>query len=106
PANFINMNIDYSPAGFYRAARGTLKYRDGVYQMTPEERRIQMIKATTGTSAAIALGMMLFDWDDDEGLKLDEDAPLQIYGRGMDKWKDNESIDPNWKPWSIRFKLP
>src|SRR5690606_25318848 len=75
PANFINMNIDYSPLGYIRAAKGTLKYRDGVYTMTPEERRIAFIKATSGTSVAVAASMMLFDWDDEDGIVLDKDAP-------------------------------
>lgn len=106
PANFINMNVDYSPLGYVRAIRGNLKYRDGVYEMTPEERRIQFVKATAGTIAGATALMMLFDWDDEEGLVLDDDAPVRLYGPGFDKWKDNEGIDPTWKPWSIQFKKP
>src|SRR5690606_33419308 len=69
PANFINMTIDYSPAGAWRAIRksdsghrGYLKYREGIYEMTPEERRVQFIKAATGTVVAVTTAAMLFDW--------------------------------------------
>jgi hypothetical protein len=113
PANFINMAIDYSPAGAWRAVRrndsggrGYFEYRDGIYDMTPEERTIQFVKAITGTAVFTTMAIMLFDLDDEEGIILDENAPFQVYGRGMDKWKDNESIHPNWKQYSIRYKRP
>jgi hypothetical protein len=107
PANFLNMGIDYSVFGLWRAYRGTIKMRDGLYEMTPEERRIQIVKAAMGTIATGVISSMVFEGDDDEeGWKIKEDSPIRIYGRGFDRWKDNESIATDWKPYSIQFKLP
>lgn len=104
PANFVDKSLDFFPLyGYYRAIRGTVRTRDEKRKMTPQERRVQLVKASFGMATVAGLGMTLFDWDDEEGLVLDPDSPVKIYGPGYGNYVDNLQISKDFRPWTLQI---
>ncbi len=110
-ANVVNMNIDYSPWGYVRAMRGTLKLNNGKTVSMDDYyqgyRADVYTKATFGTGLMLALGAAamaaLKEWQDDPD-KDKKEPPFSLSGYGppdpaMRKvWTANGG-----RPFSIRF---
>lgn len=119
PSNQVSLWLDWSPWGFKRAAFGygtgvrkskiAKKYgekeveamRLGVSSMSADERVELMIKAVLGTAAWGALFWQLGLDDDDEYKMIDASY------NGFGDFKKNEGLRKNnWRPYSVRFRLP
>lgn len=110
PTNFVNMNLNYTPYGFYRGIRGTTKTRTGIREFTPEEKSRHFVKASIGSIIFGSMMAAMFDWDEEKGFVLNEDAPLQVTangpGKGYQKWALAKSVGKDYKTYSWRFKNP
>ena len=106
--NVANNALDYEPiTGTIRAVRGkrgfesfeTMTPTKGTFkEMTPEQRKKQIIKAGVGITALSTLYAL-------SKMKDDEDEPiLEITGSGsQDYVKTNQLKERGWKPYSIKI---
>ncbi len=107
PTNFINMNLDFTPIGAVRGFRGTRRGpKNEIINMTPEERGRHYARSAIGATTFMGMMMTIFDYDDEEGFKLDENSPIQITGNGKGGYYENLGIDEDFKEFSFRVKMP
>jgi hypothetical protein len=107
--NQINRNISYTPIGLIHAGiMPGYKEVGGPRAMTADERTRHFVMGAIGTTVIAGLAMSLFDDDDDEGIKLDEDAPIQITGLGLGqgKYQENRDLFPDRQDLAFRLKNP
>jgi hypothetical protein len=101
-ANVSNRYLDWSPVGFYRAAKGgtgTFVPDGSRYQrsFTKEERVKEYIKATSGALAMMTLYAMT------QKMSEDDDPALEITSEGTGDFKDNYELAKNgWQKYSIK----
>jgi hypothetical protein len=106
--NFVNTQIDYSPIGglLTLVGDGKIKTREGYRQRTPEEAQRAYAKAALGTAAAMTLASGAFEWDEEDGFKLNSDPWFEVTGQGTGDFVKNKSISEDFKQWSFRIKNP
>jgi hypothetical protein len=101
-ANVSNRYLDWSPVGFYRAAKGgtgTFVPDGSRYQrsFTKEERVKEYIKATSGALAMMTLYAMT------QKMSEEDDPALEITSEGTGDFKDNYELAKNgWQKYSIK----
>jgi hypothetical protein len=100
-ANVTNRNLDWTPWGLVRAARGKMGGMFGmdshVKVFTPEERRRELIKAISGTAGMIAL--FFATEPDEEGESL-----IEITADGTGDMKKNYELQSTgWRPYSVKI---
>lgn len=106
--NYVNAGLDYTPVGFARALKNSVWTKDGVRPVDNFEKREYFARASVGLAVATTLFNSLFDWDDEEGLKLQDkkDRWIEIYGPLTGKWWEYDDVAKDARPWSIRVKNP
>lgn len=101
-ANVANRSLDWSIVGFIRAAKGsigTFVPREGHFhrKYTKEQRIKEMISATSGTMAMIAIYLLSDPGEDD-------DPVFEITSEGTGDYMDNYELANNgWQKYSIRI---
>jgi hypothetical protein len=108
--NFVNTGIDYAPGlSFVRLAKrvqGGVKKRDGYVKLTPKEKIEAAAKASIGLTISLMLTADMYDEDEDGNLIIDEDAGIQVTGKGPGTYSEGLSVAPDYKKYSFRFKNP
>lgn len=99
--NVVNNSLDYTPVGFIRGARGVRGFRSfegnqftkGAFrEMTPDERKRYIAKASIGIALTAALQI------------LHEAGVIQITGGGPDDEKKKAQLrQSGWQPYSIKI---
>lgn len=101
-ANATNTGIDYTPWGFtrYYLSNSSRINQPFGYQITDNERKLLLMKASIGT-ALMAMAGALFLGDDDG----DEDRNIDITGsfRSLDPDKKRQLLAQGRQPYSIRI---
>lgn len=105
--NWINAGLDYTPIfGVYRSFKKETWTKDGYRDVLPHERRELRVRAALGTAIFGSVLTSMFDWDKDEGWKLDDDSWIKVYGPLTGKWWEQKDIRSDAKPWSFSVKNP
>ena len=95
--NVANEYVNYSPFGYWRAAKGG-SITGNRKTFTEQDRKELMIKATIGTTAAIAAYVLSGIGGDDE-----EEPFFQITADGYNDYKKNKELEQTgWRPYSIK----
>lgn len=106
--NYVNAGLDYTPVGFYRALKQSVWTKEGIRPQEGFERREYLVRASVGMALYTSLLASMFDWDEEEGLKLKpkKDRWIEIYGPLTGKWWEHDDVAKDAKPWTVRFKNP
>ena len=97
--NVANEYVNYSPLGYYRAAKGG-SITGNRKNFTEQDRKELMIKATIGSTAAIAAFVLSGIGADEE----DEEPMFEITADGYNDYKKNKELEmTGWRPYSIRI---
>jgi ribosomal protein S13 len=95
--NVANEYVNYSPLGYARAMKGG-SITGNRKTFTEQDRKELMIKATIGTTAAIAAFVLSGIGGDDE-----EEPFFQITADGYNDYKKNKELEQTgWRPYSIK----
>ena len=96
--NVANESVNYSPVGFWRAAKGG-SITGNMKKFTDEDRATLMTKAVLGTTAMVAAYALSAIGGDDE------DEPFfQITAEGYGDFKRNKDLEATgWRPYSIKI---
>jgi len=95
--NVANEYVNYSPLGYARAMKGG-SITGNRKTFTEQDRKELMIKATIGTTAAIAAFVLSGIGGDDE-----EEPFFQITADGYNDYKKNKELElTGWRPYSIK----
>lgn len=104
-ANVTNTALDYTPIGFYRAAKGSRgfsgfegnRFSQGKYKVLTADQRIDLVtKATIGLAAQTSL--FYLTQEDENG-----ESAIRITANGTgDYVKNRELRDAGWQPYSIK----
>lgn len=96
--NVANEYVNYSPIGYARAMKGG-SITGNRKTFTEQDRKELMIKATIGTTAAIAAFVLSGIGGDDE-----EEPFFQITADGYNDYKKNKELElTGWRPYSIKL---
>ena len=96
--NVANEYVNYSPLGYARAMKGG-SITGNRKTFTEQDRKELMIKATIGTTAAIAAFVLSGIGGDDE-----EEPFFQITADGYNDYKKNKELElTGWRPYSIKI---
>ena len=85
--NVANEGVNYSPVGFWRAAKGG-SITGNMKKFTDDDRAILMTKAVLGTTAMVAAYALSGIGGDDEG----EEPLIQITAEGYGDFKKNKDL--------------
>lgn len=97
--NVANEGVNYSPVGFWRAAKGG-SITGNMKKFTDDDRAILMTKAVLGTTAMVAAYALSGIGGDDEG----EEPLIQITAEGYGDFKKNKDLEATgWRPYSIKI---
>jgi hypothetical protein len=98
--NVANEYVNYSPVGYARAAKGG-SITGNRKTFTEQDRKELMIKATIGTTAAIAAYVLS---GIGAGGEDDEEPMFEITADGYNDYKKNKELElTGWRPYSIRI---
>jgi len=96
--NVANEYVNYSPIGYLRAIKGG-SIMGNRKTFTEQDKKELMIKATIGTTAAIAAYVLSGIGGDDE-----EEPFFQITADGYNDYKKNKELErTGWRPYSIKI---
>ena len=96
--NVANESVNYSPVGFWRAAKGG-SITGNMKKFTDEDRATLMTKAVLGSTAMIAAYALSAIGGDDE-----EEPFFQITAEGYGDFKRNKDLEATgWRPYSIKI---
>jgi hypothetical protein len=96
--NVANEYVNYSPIGYLRAMKGG-SIMGNRKTFTEQDKKELMIKATIGTTAAIAAYVLSGIGGDDE-----EEPFFQITADGYNDYKKNKELErTGWRPYSIKI---
>lgn len=94
--NVVNNALDFGPVGLIRAARGKRGFGNAITEMTPEERKQTIAKASLGIAMTAALQALT------KVPCKDGHNVIEITGGGTgDYKKDNQLKESGWQPFSI-----
>ena len=97
--NVANEYVNYSPIGYYRAAKGG-SITGNRKTFTEQDRKELMIKATIGSTAAIAAFILSGIGADGE----DEEPMFEITADGYNEYQKNKELErTGWRPYSIKI---
>jgi hypothetical protein len=97
-ANVANEQINFSPLGFVRAARGGSITGNRKAPFDSDARNDMIVKAAIGTVSMAAL-YALSESDDDDGESL-----IDITANGFNDYRKNYNLkETGWQPYSIRI---
>lgn len=106
--NYTNAGLDYTPYGLVRASKGKRWTKNGMEELGQTEKNRLRLSSAIGVSTFATMLHGMFDWDEEEGLKLrdEEDRWIDIVGSGTGNWWEEKDIAPGFKPWSVRIRNP
>lgn len=104
--NWINAGLDFTPVGFSRGLSDQVWTKDGMIDRTSFQKRELIAKATTGFLLTSSIMLSMFDWDEEEGIKLkdEKDMWIKVYGPLTGDYKNLQDISLDAIPWSIQIK--
>ena len=106
-ANMTDVNLDWTPIGLLRAAKGShlwnMKSSGGRIvageKFSPRDRAERAIAGAVGTLALGALYTMALAYADDD----DERVPFMLYGMGPSDPGRRKQMPKGWKPYSMKI---
>lgn len=98
-ANIADVNMDWTPIGLLRAAKGGHLFNSQGKRFSPQDRLERVVSGAVGTAALFALYAVARSYKDDD----DARVPFMIYGMGPKDASRRAQMPGGWKPFSVKM---